>query len=100
MVKNRNIVLVYLFGFITFGIYFIYWYVSTKNEMNELGADIPTGWLLIIPLVNLYWGYKYCEGFSMVVKKDKNTLLWFILYLLVGIVIPAIVQSELNKKAK
>jgi hypothetical protein len=85
--------------FITFGLYGIYWMVSTKNEMNSLGATIPTGWLLIIPIVNIYWIYKYYEGFATVVKKDNNTILWFVLHILVGIVMPAIVQLELNKVA-
>jgi len=101
MVKNRNIVLVYIFSFITFGIYGIYWLVSTKGEMNkELGANIPTAWLLIIPIANIFWAYKYCEAFATKVKKDNNTILWFILYLLIGIIMPAIVQSELNKIAQ
>ena len=100
MIKNRNIFLVYIFSIITFGIYAIYWAVSTKNEINSLGAEIPTAWLIIIPIANIYWVYKYCEGFSMKVKKDKNTLLWFIVCILVGIVMPAIIQSELNKIAR
>ena len=98
-IKRRNIVLVYLFTLITLGIYGIYWMVSTKDEMNELGAAIPTAWLIIVPIANIYWTYKYCEGFATKVKKDNNTILWFIVYLLVGIIMPAIVQSELNKKA-
>ena len=100
MVKHRNIFLVYLFSIITFGIYSLYWFVSTKKEMNNLGAKIPTAWLLIVPIANIYWEYKYCEGFSQVVKKDDNTILWFILLFLVGIIMPAIVQSELNKIAE
>ena len=99
IVKHRNIILVYVFSIITIGIYGIYWQVSTKNEMNKLGAKIPTAWLLIIPIANLYWIYKYCEGFSDKVKKDDNTILWFILWILIGIIMPAIVQSELNKLA-
>lgn len=99
MVKNRNIFLVYLFSFITLGIYAVYWMVSTKNEINSRGAKIPTGWLLIVPIANIYWVYKYCEGFAVNIKKDDNTLLWFIVYILVGIIMPAIVQSELNKIA-
>jgi hypothetical protein len=99
MVKHRNIILVYLFSIITLGIYAIYWWVSTKNEINSLGAKIPTAWLLIIPIANLYWIYKYCEGFAQLVKKDNNTLLWFIVSILVWIIMPAIVQSELNKLA-
>ena len=59
MVKHRNIFLVYLFSIITFGIYALYWMVSTKNEINSLGAKIPTAWLLIVPIANLYWIYKY-----------------------------------------
>lgn len=98
-IKYRNIFLVYLFSIITFGIYTIYWFVQTKNEMNSLGADIPTAWLIIVPIANLYWFYKYCEAFSIYVKKDNNPILWFILYIVAGIIIPALVQSELNKLA-
>lgn len=97
--KHRNIFLVYLFSIITFGIYGLYWAVSTKEEINRLGGDIPTAWLIIIPIANLYWIYKYCEGFSEKVKKDNNPILWFVVYVLVGIIMPAIVQSELNKLA-
>ena len=99
MVKERNIVSVYLFTIITFGIYGIYWEVQTKEELNKLGADIPTAWLLIVPIANIYWLYKYAEGFSKHVKKDNNEVLWFILFWLVSIIMPAIVQSELNKLA-
>ncbi len=100
MVKKRNIILIYVYTLITLGIYGIYWAVKTKQELNELGGDIPTAWLIIIPIANLYWIYKYCEAFATKVKKDDNTILWFILYVLVGIIMPAIVQSELNKIAK
>ena len=98
-IKHRNVFLVYLFGLLTFGLYFLYWIISTKNDINSLGGDIPTGWLLIVPIANIYWIYKYCENFSEKVKKDNNPILWFILYLLVGVIMPAIVQTELNKSA-
>lgn len=99
-VQKRDIVMVYLLGFITLGIYFIYWFVQTKNEMNGMGADIPTAWLMIVPIANLYLMYKYCEAFSIRVKKDNNAIMWFILYVIVGIIMPALVQSELNKLAE
>lgn len=90
---------VYLLTIITFGIYGIYWEVKTKEEINSLGADIPTAWLLIIPIANIYWLYKYAEGYSNVVKKDTNGILWFIVFWLITIIMPAIVQSDLNKIA-
>lgn len=99
MPQRRNIFLVYIYSILTLGIYSIYWWVATKNEINKLGASIPTGWLLVIPIAHLYWGYKYCEGFAEYVKEDDNTILWFLLYFFVGIIMPAIVQSELNNMA-
>lgn len=100
MPKKRDIVVVYLLSFITLGIYGIYWSVQTKEEINKLGGDIPTAWLLIIPIANIYWLYKYADSFSNKVKKDKNGLLWFIVFWFVAIIMPAIVQSELNKIAE
>ncbi|MDA3856389.1 MAG: DUF4234 domain-containing protein [Candidatus Woesearchaeota archaeon] len=101
MVKHRNLIVGAILTVITFGIYIIYWLVSTKNEMNEeLGAQIPTAWLLIIPFVGIYWSYKYCEGYAKYAAKDNNTWLYFILWIFVGFVIPPIVQIKLNKIAK
>jgi hypothetical protein len=98
VIKKRNIFLVYLFHIITLGIYGVYWMISTKRDMNSLGATIPNAFLMVIPIVNLYWFYKYSEGYS-IVKKDDHKVLWFFLFLIFGIVMPAMVQSELNKVA-
>lgn len=99
-ITKRSLLKVYLLGIITLGIYFIYWLVKSKNEINSLGAKIPTAWLIIIPIANIYWLYKYAEGFSNFVKKDKNTVLWFLLFWFVPIIMPAIVQSELNELSR
>ena len=98
-IQRRDVILVYFLGIITLGVYYIYWLVKTKTEINGLGAQIPTAWLLIIPIANIYWFYKYAEGFSLQVKKDNNAVLWFLLFWLVTIITPAIVQSEMNKIA-
>lgn len=100
MIQKRDIVVVYLLTFITFGIYGIYWEVKTKEEINSLGGDIPTAWLLIIPIANIYWLYKYADAYSKFVKKDNNGVLWFIVFWLIAIIMPAIVQSDLNKIAE
>jgi len=97
MVKCRSILMVYLLSILTFGIYYLYWAVQTKEEMNSLGANIPTGWLLIIPIANLYWWYKYCDAFAKFVSKDNNGVLYFIIFIILPIIIPAIVQSGLNE---
>ena len=38
-IKHRNIVVVYLLMFVTFGIYAIVWLVKTKEEINSLGGS-------------------------------------------------------------
>lgn len=98
--EKRSIAEIYIFGILTIGIYFIYWQIKTKQEMNkELNANIPTCWLLIIPIANIYWLYKYTECFVTKVKRENDFVIWFILFWFLGIIMPYIVQTELNKIA-
>lgn len=49
--------LIWLFG----------WLLPTKNEMNQkFNAGIPHGILLIVPIANLYWLWKYAGAASKV----------------------------------
>ena len=94
--QNRNPLLVFLLPIVTFGIYGIVWYVRTKREMNAKGAQIPTAWLLIIPIVNIYWLVKYARGVEGVTKQGMSTAAAFVLLLLLGSIGMAIVQSKFN----
>jgi len=94
--QNRNPFLVFLLPIVTFGIYGIVWYVRTKREMNAKGAQIPTAWLLIIPIVNIYWLVKYAQGVEGVTKQGMSTAAAFVLLLLLGSIGMAIVQSKFN----
>jgi hypothetical protein len=67
--KPRNPALVIIFSIVTLGIYALYWFVKTKREMNSIGVSIPTAWLIIIPFVNIYWLWKYCDGVEVVTKE-------------------------------
>lgn len=96
-IKYRSPVSIIILSIITFGIYSIYWVVMTKREINSLGAKIPTSWLMIIPIVNIYFFYCYAEGFSVFVKKDNSPILWFLLYLVISPVAMILIQIELNK---
>ena len=99
-VKERNIAFIYILGIFTFGIYFLYWVINSKQEINEnFDAKIPTCWLIIIPIVNIYWLYRYAEAFSLHVKKDDSPIFWALLFILISIITPALVQIELNEFA-
>ncbi len=99
-VKHRSPILVIVLSLITFGLYALYWWYQTKNEMNSLGASIPTFILAIIPIVNFYWMWKYCEAYAKYVKKDDSAaLLTFLAFLIFFPIGQYLVQVDLNKIA-
>ncbi len=97
--QHRDPIMVILLSIITLGIYSLFWYVTTKNEMNAKGAQIPTAWLIIIPFVNIWWYWKFCEGVELVTNKAMGVAVAFLLLWLLGAIGEAIIQSELNKVA-
>jgi hypothetical protein len=94
---RRSVVLVLLFSLITFGIYGIYWYVATKDEMVSKGADIPTGWLIIIPIASIYWVWRWSAGVEHVSRGKMSGGVTFLLMFLLGWPIGmAILQATFN----
>lgn len=96
---NRGPFTVFILSLITCGIYGIYWYVVTKNEMNASGASVPTAWLLIVPFANLYWLWKFGEGVATVTKGGTSAAAVFFMVICLGPIGMAIVQSGLNSAA-
>ena len=67
MIK-RNLFLVWLLAYVTQGLYTLFWYVKTKQEMTNLGENIRPAWMLIIPIVNWYWLWGYSQAASKVIN--------------------------------
>src|SRR5436190_16662780 len=44
---KRSPISVFFLSIFTIGIYILVWRVKTKREMNRLGSNIPTSWLMI-----------------------------------------------------
>jgi len=97
--QHRDPIMVFLLSIITLGIYGLFWAVTTKNQMNDKGAQIPTAWLIIIPIVNFWWWWKFCEGVELVTNKGMGAAVAFLLVLFLEIIGMAIIQNELNKVA-
>jgi hypothetical protein len=95
--KQRNVAAVLFLTLFTLGIYGIIWSVKTKNEMNKLGAQIPTAWLIIIPVVNLWWMWKYSEGVEKITGGKLSAVMCFVVWWLLGIIGMMIIQYEFNK---
>ena len=99
--KNRSPIAVALLGFPTLGIYWWYWQVKTKTEMNSLGEKIPTAWFWLIPYLGyIYWIYLYSKGVNNVTKGKLSTAVSFLLIWLLGFIGFAIVQDAFNSIAE
>ena len=99
MIKQRNPIVVILLTLVTFGIYGLYWFVKTKGEMVEMGADIPTAFLIIIPIANIFWYWKYCKGVEKISGGQTSGVLVFLLLIFIMPIGQYMAQAELNKHA-
>jgi hypothetical protein len=68
--------------------------------MNTQGAKIPTAWLILIPIVNIWWVWKFSEGVDHTTKGGLSAGVTFLLLWLLSLIGVAIVQSALNKVAR
>jgi hypothetical protein len=95
--KKRSLLAVVLLPFLTFGIYGLYWFVSTKNEMNRRGAHVPSAILMILPIVQFFWFWKWAEGAEQSTGGRMSTAGAFLLVLFVPFIGHAIVQDAFNR---
>jgi len=96
---RRSPIAVLLLPFVTFGFYSLFWAVRTKTEMNSRGAKIPTAWLLLIPIANFYWLFKFSQGVDHVTGGRMSAAAAFLLSLFLSIIGYAVIQSSLNSAA-
>ncbi len=98
--KKRSIAATIILSIVTLGIYSIVWSVLTKREMVALGAQIPTAWLIIVPVANIWWTWKYSVGVEKITNGDNKAAVVFLLLFLLGVIGIAIVQSFFNRMAE
>lgn len=95
--KTRSPAAVLLLPLVTFAIYSLVWEVKTKNELNAAGSAIPTAWLLIVPIANYVWIWKYAAGVEQFTNKAMSQVAAFWLLALLGPIGAAVVQNSFNQ---
>jgi len=93
--------MVIILTLVTCGIYGLIWFVKTRREMvADKQADIPTAWLLIVPIANIYWEWKWCGGVELMTadlpRGRLSQPVAFLLVALLGIIGMAIIQDSFN----
>ena len=104
-IKHRNPFLVLLLSLITFGLYTIYWLVSTTNELRNNTKSAPNPLLLLllfIPIVNIFMIFVYYYKYSKAMNEftEFSSLALFLLLVFIGPVGILISQVLLNKKVQ
>ena len=104
-IKYRNMFIQVLLMIVTLGIYSIYWFYQTAEELKGITKDAtaqPALWtiLLFIPFANLYSYYKYGELYEKASVEHFNRWLMFVLWIFICPAVWIIVQMDLNKRAQ
>jgi hypothetical protein len=98
---KRAVGLVLVWGLLTFGIYNLIWATRTKAELNARGANICSGWYLIVPGANFYWMWQFSaalDKYTGVNPRNRHlpALLSFILLTFAWGIAAAIFQDAIN----
>ena len=112
-VKVRNPFLVFVWPFVTFGIYYLVWYYKINRELRDASGiavspilallAITIGWIVIVPpFVSWYrtFGRIVEAQRAAGVTNEASAVLGFILYVIAVFFLPVEViyaQDELNK---
>ena len=96
-IKKRNPILALVLSFVTFGIYILYWLITTALSLRKNTEEIPHPILIIVPFVNIYFLWKFFVGVKEITGHDNITL--FILWIFLSPVSIYLTQKELNKLA-
>ncbi len=104
-IKYRNMFVQVILFIITLGIYGIYWFYATYNEMTRANGKTEANgclWtiLLLIPIANLFAVWKHSMEYAEVVDQKYPGIAIFILWLVFAPVVWFIVQTDLNRAAR
>jgi len=100
MVKFKNISFLrfFLLTLCTFGLYLFFWALDTKRALNKAGGNVPNGVLMVLPVLNLYFWYKYAQAYVSTIKRsvcDQDVLFYFLMPMLTASVIGLLFQNWL-----
>jgi len=104
-IKYRDMILQVLLMIITFGLYSIYWFYQTAQELKIVAKDeraFPGLWtiLIFIPFGLFYSYYKYSELYAKVSSGKINMWLVYVLWIFFSPAVWFLVQMDLNSIAR
>lgn len=89
-IKHRSLLGVFLLNCVTLTLYQIYWFFITKTEMNVVNSrqyKIPFFLWFFIPIINIWWFYRYCKAVEAITKGQLNKWVAFFLPVIIGVIV-------------
>ena len=100
---RRNILMIPILFVITFGIYGLYWFYSTSNELIRYNKSDENSfvWLLfaLIPIVNMIAVWKHSQAIKSMSENKVNGVMLFAIWIILPPVAMIWTQAEMNKLA-
>lgn len=93
--KKRNPFVVFLLVVITVSIYYVVWFDYTARDMKKRGADIPSTWILFIPVLYLWVMWRWSVEANKTTKKLNPFAIFLIMHFL-WLIGPSIMQHYFN----
>ena len=106
MVKHRNLVAVLVLPVVTLGIYGLYWFYRTSDDLIRMteSDENPLAWLLmaLIPVLNVFAIWNQAKAVERLSKQGGvagfSAACIFLLWLMPPLAM-LVIQAELNTKA-
>lgn len=92
-IKHRSLIGLFLLNCITLTLYQIYWFFITKTEMNVVNSQqnkVPFFLWFFVPIVNIWWLYRYCKALEAVTKGAISKWIAFLAFFVIIFAVGAI----------
>lgn len=97
MRETRNPLFVFTLSLLTLGFYNAYWHFQVAKEIRSFGGDVPSAWLQFIPLVNVYFFYRFIAEAVAVIPTLDHSWLHFAFHITLPWFSAGLVQHRVNE---
>jgi hypothetical protein len=96
---GQGVVLILFMILIFAGLFYtVYWLVSTARVLRrETSLSIPNSFLIVVPIANYWWMWRYSQSAETYVKNKQQSALIFVLLAALGSIGMGILQDIYNK---
>lgn len=97
MRDTRNPLFVFTASLLTLGAYMVYWHFQIAREIRSFGGSLPSAWLQFVPLVNLYFFYRFIDEGVKVLPTLEHSVAHTVFHVVFPFFSAPIIQHRVNE---